>query len=112
SDIQSGIADDPQQPGLERAAALERMQMGECLDETFLDGVQGVGFVTEEAIGDAISQAAVTVEKFFQRLPFAVGQAGEQMLITGGRQSRYSHSSHGVAGTPQEQTTEQATLFR
>jgi 23S rRNA (guanosine2251-2'-O)-methyltransferase len=38
--IEGRVADHAQQPGLERAASLESVQMGQRLDEAFLDGVE------------------------------------------------------------------------
>jgi len=49
AEIKGGVAHDPQQPGLERAAPLKAMQMGECLDKSILDGIQRVRLAAEEA---------------------------------------------------------------
>ena len=43
--------------------------MGQRLDEAFLNRVQGVGFMAQQAIRHAISWLPIAAEQLVQRLP-------------------------------------------
>jgi hypothetical protein len=55
--------------------------MGQGLDEAFLNGVEGVGFMAQESIGDPIRRQAIAAKEFFQNFLLPCREASEQLLI-------------------------------
>ncbi len=98
--IEGGVADHAQQPGLERTTSLKTVQMGQGLDEAFLNRVEGVGFVAEQAIGHMVRRLAIAAEQLVERLPMACRVAGEQLLVAGAGRAGCGEGGHDVARSP------------
>jgi hypothetical protein len=108
SQVKGGIAHHAEQPGLEGAASLKTGKMGERFDKRFLHGVESVGLVAEQAVGDAIRRHTVAVEKLVEGL--AVPRNGKrQKLFVAGRQQGQS-CSHELCISPM-QTLPVTSLF-
>ena len=79
--FQRGVADNTQQPGLERRPPREGLEAGKGLDEALLDGVERVCLVTQPADGHAKSRLLIAPEQVVEgiQLPRRVTQ--EQLLV-------------------------------
>src|SRR5262245_7531214 len=81
--VERGVADHAQEPGLERGSALEAGQVEQRLDEAFLNGVEGVGLVPEQTVGHPKRMGAVSPEQVVQRLTLPGGKPAEQLVVAG-----------------------------
>src|SRR5262245_49516234 len=76
--VQRRIADHTQEPRLERASPLKSRQVRESFHERFLDSIQGIRLVTQQAIGHSVSDHAVTAKQFLERLAVATDGMSQQ----------------------------------
>ena len=81
SQVEGRVVDDAEEPRLEGRAPLEAGQVGERLDEPFLDRIERVRLVAEETIRDAVRMDPVATEQLLERRPLAAGEPDEQFPI-------------------------------
>src|SRR5262249_15247290 len=61
-EVESGIGNDTKQPRLEGTASLKTRQVSQRLDKPFLDRVESIGFIAEQAIGHAKRRLTIAPE--------------------------------------------------
>ena len=81
AEVQGRVTDDPQEPRLETALRPKPWEVGQRLDEPVLDGVQGVRFVAEQAIGHVIGDDPIPAEQLVEGRLVGAADPGEQHLV-------------------------------
>ena len=69
--IERGVADHAQHPGLEGAAALEIRQIDQGLDERLLHRIERIGLIAEQPIGYPKGNLAITAKQLLEGLSIA-----------------------------------------